>query len=300
MSCAAAGLDAPVLAVGMDPPAKRRRGLDGAAAEPVDDAAARARDLAELSAWEPSAPPAELPPHFAFVEDLGLDDRLLDALMDELCERLRAQPRASFMGSERPRSELWFSTNDRPYTYSRRTLPSHAVGPALAVLFERANDWLAGWCNANGVPPQAYNGVLANGYFRRTDSVAPHSDDEPTIDQRYPILSISVGNSWTFTVRLLKRPSAETFAQQLERARPEDRDAMVALWEAWPAPQPLVRMVLRSGDALVMLPGAQTYYSHEVEKRMPKRLTVERARELGALDCPMRINLTFRVYRPAP
>ena len=102
--------------------------------------------------------------------------------------------------------------------------------------------------------------VLLNRYNDGKDSISPHADDEPEIDQTAPIVSVSLGGTRTFVVRAkVKQEGQKQYSK---------------------AVLPLVH-----GTVLVMKPGMQEGYLHSIPK--------ERSTE-------MRINLTFRCYTTEP
>ena len=94
--------------------------------------------------------------------------------------------------------------------------------------------------------------VLINGYHG-TDKVGWHQDNEPTIDQTKPIASVSFGGSRDFDVC---RAGSKSYT-------------LIPKW----------RISLNNGDLVIMVPGVQDQYYHQV----PPRTTAQR-----------RFNLTFR------
>lgn len=269
--------------------------------------------LASLRGFNPVGGHPELPKaYFEYVErplPANLSTELVHELDGPLREAVRFVDRRRV---ETPRSELWFSTNGEPYPYSGRVLAPRpvAAGSAVAEVFAYANDWLADWiarqrAAGGDVPDAVYEGMLCNGYLRVTDAVGWHADDEPTIDQRYPILSISLGRSWIFSVREVAPPNE------------------------------IRHILLQDSDVLAMLPNAQKAFTHQIKRRLPGSMSVHAARVIAAaehnaahpddpievveigdaaydefrartnalLEWPpgdeprLRINLTFRVYK---
>jgi alkylated DNA repair dioxygenase AlkB len=93
-----------------------------------------------------------------------------------------------------------------------------------------------------------FNSVLANRYENERDSVGWHADDEPEMSNEHPIASLSLGANRDFQVR---RGSG-----------------------------PVQTMELGHGSLLVMKPGMQKEWKHQVPK--------------SNSPCGLRVNLTFR------
>lgn len=87
-----------------------------------------------------------------------------------------------------------------------------------------------------------FNLVLINGY-NATDGVDWHSDDESNLDKTKPIVSVSIGGTRDFDVRVTKDKK-----------------------DKW-------RVPLYSGDIIIMKKGTQQIYQHKVPKRknVPRR-----------------------------
>jgi len=100
-----------------------------------------------------------------------------------------------------------------------------------------------------------YNSVLLNRYVHAQDSVSWHSDDEPEMDSRYAIASLSLGASRIFLVRPITNKEIA------------DKKAVQSY-------------LLTAGSLLVMPAGFQQAYQHCI----PKSQT----------PCGSRVNLTFR------
>jgi alkylated DNA repair dioxygenase AlkB len=79
--------------------------------------------------------------------------------------------------------------------------------------------------------------ALVNGYYRNgRDGVGWHQDNEPTIDQRFPIVSMSFGDTRDFDV--------ERVSDKAKKRYP-----------------------LKDGDVVIMMPGTQEKFKHSVPKR---------------------------------
>lgn len=157
--------------------------------------------------------------------------------------------RGKFMGRVVPREEVWIG----PYAYkfSGRTLEPGAWTPEIAAIRDKIRAQYGG----------DYNSVLLNRYANEQDSVSWHSDDEPEMDSKHPIASLSLGASRTFLVR----PIGPITKQGAER-------------------KGMQTYILSSGSLLLMPPGFQQRYEHCV----PKSKT----------PCGPRVNLTFRRMKP--
>lgn len=119
------------------------------------------------------------------------------------------------------------------YTYSNHRVPS--VEPTPDVLKIRDEiERLTG---------TKYNFVLINRYIDGADGVGWHADDEPTIDQEKPIVSVSLGCLRDFDVRFTANPKAKK------------------------------RYKLTHGDVVVMKPGSQSVLQHTIPKRSKDKCT---------------------------
>jgi alkylated DNA repair dioxygenase AlkB len=132
--------------------------------------------------------------------------------------------RGKFMGSAVPREEVWIG----PYAYkfSGRTLEPHAWTLEIEAIRDKIQAGYGG----------AYNSVLLNRYANERDSVSWHSDDEPEMDSKHPIASLSLGASREFRIRGIANKEA------------------------------LQTCLLTSGSLLLMPPGFQQRYRHCVPK----------------------------------
>jgi alkylated DNA repair dioxygenase AlkB len=132
--------------------------------------------------------------------------------------------RGKFMGHAVPREEVWIG----PYAYkfSGRTLEPGAWTPEIEAIKDKIRARYGG----------DYNSVLLNRYANAQDSVSWHSDDEPEMDSKHPIASLSLGASRAF----LFRPVS--------------------------GKKPVQTYVLTSGSLLVMPAGFQQRHQHCVPK----------------------------------
>ena len=92
---------------------------------------------------------------------------------------------------EAPRWSCWLGDADAVYTYSRTRFEPRPWPDALRAVRER----LRAQCGVD------FNGVLANLYRDGADSMGWHADDEPEIDPRSPIASLSLPRRDAFTLR---------------------------------------------------------------------------------------------------
>jgi alkylated DNA repair dioxygenase AlkB len=159
--------------------------------------------------------------------------------------------RGKFMGGFVPREEVWIG----PYAYkfSGRTLEPGVWIPEIAAIRDRIRAQYGG----------NYNSVLLNRYANAQDSVSWHSDDEPEMDSKHPIGSLSLGAARAFLIKPIKPigPIGPITNQAADK-------------------KAVQTFVLTSGSLLVMPPGFQQRYQHCV----PKSKT----------PCGPRVNLTFR------
>lgn len=192
----------------------------------------------------------------AFPMDLGR------ALYIMLAERAQGVERRRVMGSDVPRVEMFYSrVTGREYSFSRRKYRADVDAPLEMLL---ALDWANELATRYGYRSKALEDVLVNVYAKVSDGVTAHADDEPTIDQSQPIISVSLGTEWPFEIRHIG-----------DLAKP-------------------VQLVLRDGDVIIMHPGAQEEYTHAVPKRL-KGPALGYTPEQLTLGAP-RVNLTFRAY----
>ncbi len=122
-----------------------------------------------------------------------------------------------------PREEVWIGPY--PYKFSGRTLEPAGWTREIEALRETIGARYGG----------DYNSVLLNQYVNERDSVSWHSDDEPEMDSKHPIASVSLGASRLFRVRQIGSREARSY-------------------------------VLTSGSLFVMPAGFQQNYEHCVPK----------------------------------
>ncbi len=151
--------------------------------------------------------------------------------------RPRATRRLYGRSVERPRDTAWFSANGRPYAYGGSVdrsdgWPVWIRNLAARVATDRA------W-RFDGAPSVAPNVALLNVYRDGSDYVDWHADDEPEVDQRSPIASLSLGGERVFRIR----PAVAVGGRRLSRS--------VRL-------EPL--------SLLVMPPGFQSVWQHTVPR----------------------------------
>ena len=180
-----------------------------------------------------------------------LESHVADECMKIILANMTFPPtRGTFMRHKVPRDQNMFSfVGPLTYKFGGR----HVVSvPAPTWLIAMTDTLLAspGW-------PTEFRPdiVLVNRYKNGDDSISLHADDEPEIDQKAPIVSVSLGATRTFVIQKKHKPEGE-------------KRYMKAI------------LPLTHGDLLVMLPGMQRDHLHS----LPKDSTV----------LEQRINLTFR------
>ncbi|HLP91541.1 MAG TPA: alpha-ketoglutarate-dependent dioxygenase AlkB [Nostocaceae cyanobacterium] len=148
-----------------------------------------------------------------------------------------------------PRLECMYGTGTESYTYSRGkvTIQAHPWTPELYELKLKIEDFCCHKFDRN-----KFEIVIGNKYRNGQDSIGWHADKEPSMGKKPAIASISLGASRKFSIRSKVKGSKPTHYQ------------------------------LEHGSLLIMLPGCQEEFVHEIPKD-PKVLTE-------------RINLTFRPY----
>src|SRR4029077_7879754 len=132
--------------------------------------------------------------------------------------------RGKFMGRSVPREEVWIG----PYAYkfSGRTLDPAGWTPEIEAIGNKIRAGYGG----------DHNSVLLNRYANAQDSVSWHSDDDPEMDSKHPLASLSLGASRSVLIRPVS------------------------------VKNPVQTYVLTSGSLLVMPPGFQHRYQHCVPK----------------------------------
>ena len=185
-----------------------------------------------------------------WLQDQGL---VTQDLRHQLAEGLPwQQPEVTVYGKRHrtPRLTCWVADPGITYRYSGFSQSVTAWTPELRDLRDRLEQQL-------GV---RFNCLLLNRYRTGADRMGWHADDEPELDDRAPIASLSLGISRTL------------------RFRPRPGDAC-AHGEA------PVAIDLADGDLLLMDPPSQRHWQHALPQRL--RLMGER------------INLTFRRIQPS-
>lgn len=113
------------------------------------------------------------------------------------------------------------------YTYSGHSVPIVAEFPELLQIRHEVE----------AKTLTKYNFVLINRYKDGKDGVGWHADDEPTINQSFPIASVSIGGSRHFDLRMTRDKTRK------------------------------MRLTLSDGDLAVMLSGCQEACQHQVPKQ---------------------------------
>lgn len=131
------------------------------------------------------------------------------------------QKRGFHVGKPVPRDEVWMGPY--PYMFSHRILDPVSWTSEIETLRDRIQAAHGG----------EYNSVLLNRYRDEDDGVGWHADDEPEMDPRHPIASVSLGASRKFKIRSNDTQKIETF-------------------------------LLSSGSLLIMPAGFQQRYEHNV------------------------------------
>ncbi len=110
---------------------------------------------------------------------------------DELYSAVLALPwtRSFFMGNPVPREEVWIGPY--PYRFSGRVLTPIPWTPEITALADRIQKKYGG----------SYNSVLLNRYASGQDGVAWHADDEPEMNPKHSIASVSLGAARKFKFR---------------------------------------------------------------------------------------------------
>lgn len=120
------------------------------------------------------------------------DAFLSDTEADDLFDALQNLPwtRGSFRGHPVPWEEVWMGPY--PYKFSGRVLTPVPWTLATTALVQKIQKQYGA----------SYNSALLNRYIGGQDSVAWHGDDEPEMDSKHPIASISLGAARQFKFRL--------------------------------------------------------------------------------------------------
>ncbi|KAG9335747.1 hypothetical protein JZ751_004176 [Albula glossodonta] len=164
--------------------------------------------------------------------------------------------RISFCPSEayeEPRLTCWYG--ELPYTYSHSTMQANPQWhPVLSDLRETVEQ----------VSGHSFNSLLCNLYRDGKDSIAWHSDSEPSLGRHPIIASLSLGDTRCFSMRKNPAPEENGDYTYVER----------------------LRIPLGHGTLLLMEGATQEDWQHQVAKEYHDR--------------GPRINLTFRTIYPEP
>ena len=191
-------------------------------------------------------------------------------------ERPSPDPRQSPV--QQPRYQIGFLKAGKTgtYTYSNFSLPTHPYVPSIEKLDVELKAKLDFHCEfilANLYEPAHCKNPIDPHKPRpdKDDCIAIHSDQEVGLDHSKPILSISVGDTRRFVMRLKKEwaPAAWTESQLI-----------------------VLDILLTHGSVLEMLPGCQSVLTHEIPRRTQKEL-ISMPSTFGS-----RINLTARILKP--
>ena len=154
----------------------------------------------------------------------------------------------------------WSSSWGVAYAYSGSTNQGRPIekGSMVPHLLEKANELAANVSDSKENNGKPYNGCLQN-WYTPDDRIGLHSDDEKSMRQEYPILSLTWGGTRRFLLR-----------------RKEKKNDIVELY-------------LEDGDLLLMGGTCQETHKHEVPKR---RVTKDP-------ETSNRINWTIRAFAVA-
>jgi alkylated DNA repair dioxygenase AlkB len=118
-----------------------------------------------------------------------------------LCSRASIEfgPRDTFLGNPVPRDQKLFSLDDKSYTYrfGGKTHKSVNLPENLRDVIHRILEFV----RALGDDIKEPNAFVLNRYVSNQDSISEHSDDEPEMDKKKPILSFSFGAARKFYIR---------------------------------------------------------------------------------------------------
>ncbi|XP_076127688.1 alpha-ketoglutarate-dependent dioxygenase alkB homolog 3 isoform X1 [Alosa pseudoharengus] len=154
---------------------------------------------------------------------------------------------------EEPRLTCWYG--ELPYTYSNSTLRANTEWhPVLSGLRSSIESHSGG----------SFNSLLCNMYRDGRDSIAWHSDNEPSLGTRPTIASLSLGDTRVFSLRKQPPPEENGDYTYVDR----------------------LRIPLAHGSLLMMEGCTQDDWQHQVAKEYHDR--------------GPRINLTFRTIYPEP
>ncbi|XP_062858665.1 alpha-ketoglutarate-dependent dioxygenase alkB homolog 3 [Trichomycterus rosablanca] len=152
---------------------------------------------------------------------------------------------------EEPRLTCWYG--ELPYTYSRSTMQVNPQWHPILINLRQAIEREIS---------HTFNSLLCNLYRNGKDSIAWHSDDEPSLGPHPIIASLSLGDTRIFSLRKKPAPDGDyTYVEKL-------------------------KIPLSHGTLLIMEGCTQDDWQHQVAKEYHDR--------------GPRINLTFRTIYPEP
>ena len=219
----------------------------------LSDSEEEIKELPDLVNWVSRAPTAvshalgdNLIVEYPNLFDASLSLRAFDAI-DATTQWRQDQIRIAGRTIPVPRLQCWMGTEHCRYAYSNISLEPMPWTHEMCSIRDLVNE----------VTGAAYNCVLINKYRSGEDSVSWHADDEPELGPSPRIASLSLGATRRFQLKRKVSPEM-TSAARGER----------------------VVISLNSGSLLVMEPGVQENWVHQVTKTK--------------LPVGPRINLTFR------
>lgn len=201
-----------------------------------------------------------------------------------------------FMQHLTPRLVRWHSMTGKTYKFSGRKYESQPYPPQLAKFSASLADTIRSVLPQQTVQGVSLklddlNSVLVNKYRDHTDSISPHSDNEPEFGRHPTIVSVNFGISRRFVLK----PMTDTQRQKewAKSGRP--------FLSADPGQKrEKIEVRLDHGDVFIMAGAAQDFWYHEVPKEKESQM-VERLMLLPGKDRLMKVqptsvrfNLTFR------
>jgi alkylated DNA repair dioxygenase AlkB len=225
---------------------------------------------------------------------------LLSGPGNKLYEELMGIPdsewiQGKFMQYLTPRLVRWHSLDGKTYKFSGKKYESMEYPPELRRFSSSLSD------NLKSAIPQetiqgvrldfdSLNSVLINKYRDHTDSISPHSDNEPEFGREPTIVSVNFGVSRQFILK----PMTET------QRKKECAKTGVMFVPNSGQNHEKIKLRLDHGDVLIMAGAAQDFWYHEVPKE-PEVQTIERlqlipgrSRLMKTVSTSVRFNLTFR------
>lgn len=186
------------------------------------------------------------------------------------CSNLWNHPRpsANLYGKKYviPRDEVRM-TEDKclePYFYSGHNVPTISMTSQVLNIKEWLQQYLV---EDPTMEPPNFNEAFVLRYRGGNDSISWHTDNKPHIDQRYPIVSLSFGASRNFQIRRKKKKNETT----MDKTK-----------------TPITTICLSHRDVMVMYPGMQDSYEHQIPKQK---------KGLGVSNDTDRICIVFRVIK---